>query len=745
MTESGTITASHLSRTAVIYVRQSTLIQGERNTESTARQYDLVHRARQLGWPREAIRVIDGDLGISGSVTGQRAGFEGMVAEVALGQVGIILALEASRLARDNAAWYRLLDLAGVCDTLVADVDAVYHPALFGDRLLLGLMGIMAESELHVLRARLEGGIKNKAARGELRRGLPVGLIWGETDGEIRFHPDEAVTGVLAATFDRFTVCGSVRATWLWLRAEGLRWPLQKVAYTRRGSGIPEITWVEPTYHAVHTTLTHPAYAGAYVYGRTRKERYLDPSGALRQRARRLPRDQWEVLIPDHHPGFTDWDTYQANQARIGTNIRPQARQPGTGAVREGCALLQGLATCGTCGRKLAIFYAGPSRCVPNYYCHGSAELVNGRGARHMSVGGQGIDAAVAEAFLAALAPAAMDACLAAARQLEDGHDAALAQHQRQVEQARYHATRAERRYRAVDPDNRLVARGLEREWETALRDLADAEAELARRATARPKTLTPQEKQAVLALGDDLGAVWDAPTTTGKDRKQLLRTLLDEVNITLRRDDPGPHARLVLRWKGGAISELTVPLRRRQPAIRTDEDTIDLIRRLAVHYPDAVIAGILNRQHRRTARGLSYTASRVQSLRYHWHIPCHQPDGNGQAPEGELLNVTAAARQLDIAPSTLLRWLNDGFIAGEQITPGAPWRIRLTNQLRDMLTDTAPDGWVPLGYATQALGVSRQTVLQKVKRGELNAVLTRTGRRKGLRIELPAPQQGLF
>jgi hypothetical protein len=543
--------------------------------------------------------------------------------------------------------------------------------------------------------------------------------------------------------FSQFAVSGSVRATWLWLRAEGLRWPLQKVAYTRRGSGIPEITWVEPTYHAVHTTLTHPAYGGAYVYGRTRKERYLDPGGALRQRSRRLPRDQWEVLIPDHHPGFTDWDTYLANQARIGTNIRPRARQPGTGAVREGCALLQGLATCGTCGRKLAIFYAGPAKCVPNYYCHGSAELVNGRGARHMSVGGQAIDAAVADAFLAALAPAALDACLQAARQLEDGHDAALAQHQRQVEQARYHAARAERRYRAVDPDNRLVARGLETEWEHALRDLADAEAELARRQAARPKAMSPHERAAILALGDDLGQVWDAPTTTDKDRKQLLRTLLDEVNITLQRDDPGPHARLVLRWKGGAISELTVPLRRRQPPIRTDEDTIDLIRRLAVHYPDAVIAGILNRQGRRTARGLSYTASRVQSLRYHWHIPCHQP--SDQTPEGDLLNVTAAARELKLAPSTLLRWLNDGFIAGEQVTPGAPWRVRLTDEMRGMLTDNAPDGWVPLGYATQALGVSRQTVLQKVKRGELNAVLTRTGRRKGLRIELPAPQGGLF
>jgi DNA invertase Pin-like site-specific DNA recombinase len=379
MNDSGKITSSHRSRAAVIYVRQSTLIQLERNTESTARQYDLVHRAGQLGWPREAIRVVDADLGVSGSVLGQREGYESLVAEVALGQVGIILALEASRLARDNAAWYRLLELAGVCDTLVADADGVYHPALFADRLLLGLMGIMAESELHVLRARLDGGIKNKAARGELRRGLPVGLIWGEADGEVCFHPDEAVTGVIAATFDRFAVSGSVRATWLWLRAEGLRWPLQKVAYTRRGSGIPEITWVEPTYHAVHTTLTHPAYAGAYVYGRTRKERYLDPGGALRQRARR-------------------------------------------------------------------------------------------------------------------------------------------------------------------------------------------------------------------------------------------------------------------------------------QPPIRTDEDTIGLIRRLAVHYPDAVIAGILNRQHRRTARGLSYTASRVQSLRYHWHIPCHQPDSTGQPPEGEPLNVTAAARQLGIAPSTLLR-----------------------------------------------------------------------------------------
>lgn len=275
------------------------------------------------------------------------------------------------------------------------------------------------------------------------------------------------------------------------------------------------------------------------------------------------------------------------------------------------------------------------------------------------------------------------------------------------------------------------------------MQTLAEAQAELLRRKTARPKTLTAREKQAILALGADLAAVWSAPTTTDKDRKKLLRTLLEEVNITVHRDPGNPHADLVVRWKGGALSELTVPLRRPQPTTRTDEDTIDLLRRLAVHYPDAKIAGILNRQHRRTARGLSFTASRVQSLRHHWNIPCYQP--NDQPQQGEPLNVTAAAKQLGIAPSTLLRWLNDGFIAGEQITPGAPWRIQITDELRNLLVDNTPHGWVAIQYATRALGISRQTVLQRVKRGELQAVLTRTGRKKGLRIRLPHPENTLF
>jgi DNA invertase Pin-like site-specific DNA recombinase len=735
------VTTAHLRRAAVVYVRQSTIAQLARNRESTTRQYDLVARAVELGWPRVAVRVIDEDLGMSGASTAGRSGFAELAAQVGLGEVGIVLALEVSRLARNNADWYRLLDLAGMTDTLIADADGIYHPGLFNDRMLLGMKGTMSEAELHILRARLDGGIRSKAARGELRRGLPVGLVWGERDGEIRWHPDEAVTGVIAAIFERFTVCGSVRGVWLWLRDHGLKFPLQRHGHV---TGNEEITWVEPTYRAVHNVLTHPAYAGAYVFGRTHQRRRIDGDGTVRVSRHKRPQDDWEVLITDHHRGFIDWDTYQANQSRIAANTRPRAHQPGTGAVREGCALLQGLGTCGVCGRKLAVYYDGPAKTAPGYYCTGTGTLVEGKATRHLRVGGAGIDAAVAEAFLAALQPAALQACLAAAQQLEDGHHAALDQWRRQVEQARYDAGRAERRYRAVDPDNRLVARGLETEWNTALQALADAEAELTRRETARPKTLTAQEKSTILALGNDLPAAWAAPTTTDKDRKRLLRSLLDEVNISVHRDHTNAHAELVLRWKGGAITDLTVPIKRKPTnRLRTDEDTVDLVRRLAAHYPDATIAHILNRQHRRTARGMSFTAGRVQSLRHHHNIARHQP-GDDPA-EGEPVTVTDAANQLGLAPSTLHRWLGDGFIAGEQLTPGAPWRIRLTDDIRSLFVDDAPDGWLAMLEATLAYGVSRQTIMQRVKRGELKAVHLRTGRRKGLRIQPPPTQEGLF
>jgi DNA invertase Pin-like site-specific DNA recombinase len=724
---------AHLRRQAIVYVRQSTASQLERNRESTDRQYALVERAIELGWARESVAVIDEDLGLSGSGTAARGGFARLTADVALGHVGIVLGLEVSRLARNNADWYRLLDLAGMTDTLIGDGDGVYHPADFNDRLVLGLKGTMSEAELHVLRARLNGGIRNKAARGELRRGLPVGLVWGEEDGEIRFHPDEAVRGVIAAVFERFAESGSVRAVWLWLLGEGLSFPLQSNVIGA------ELAWVAPTYNAIHRVLTHPSYAGAYVYGRTRRERFIDEDGRTRTRARRLGRDAWEVLIVDHHPGYIDWATWEANQARIAANTRPRAHEPG-GAIREGTALLQGVATCGTCGRRLAVHYGG-ARSTPGYHCAGR-ELLAGRGVTHLSIGGVQIDQAVTAAFLAAVAPAGIDASLAAAQAVTDDRDTALGQWRREVERARYQAARAERRYLAVDPDNRLVARGLETEWEKTLSTLAATETELDRRERARPTTLSPEQLQAIHALGTDIGRVWSAPTTADRDRKELLRTLVEEVVINVNRDEH--RAELTIRWRGGAITELAIDLpRSNTPPIRTDEDSVALLRRLAAHYPDATIAGILNRQGRRTATGERFTRGRVASLRGSWNIPRHQPPTD--QPPGELVTITEAAKILGVVPGTVHRWLADGFIAGEQLTPGAPWRIRVTDDLRSRFVEEAPPGWLPMLEATLALGVTRQTVLQRVKRGELEAVHVRSGRRKGLRIKVIRPEPSLF
>ncbi|MGB2657982.1 MAG: recombinase family protein, partial [Pseudolabrys sp.] len=313
MNERAKITPVHLSRQAIVYLRQSSAAQVEHNRESTERQYALAGKARELGWPEDRILVIDEDLGLSGSGSVARSGFARLTAEVALAHVGLVLGLEVSRLARNNADWHRLIDLAGLTDTLIGDADGIYHPALFNDRLLLGLKGTMSEAELHVLRARLNGGIRNKAARGELRRGLPVGFMWGEADGEVLLHPDEAVVTAIRTIFARFAETGSARRVWLWFRDQGLQLPLQMSAHA-------EIRWVEASYHAIHQVLSNPVYAGAYVYGKTRTETALDASGVRKKRIRQLPRDQWQVLIKEHHRGYIDWQTYEANEQRISKN-----------------------------------------------------------------------------------------------------------------------------------------------------------------------------------------------------------------------------------------------------------------------------------------------------------------------------------------------------------------------------------------------------------------------------------------
>ena len=732
MNDFSKVRPSHTQRAAFVYIRQSSPAQVEYNRESTARQYALVEKACALGWAKEQVIVIDQDLGLSGSGSVKRSGFAHMTAEVALGHVGIVLGLEVSRLARNNADWYRLLDLCGITDTLIGDSDGVYHPALFNDRLVLGLKGTMSEAELHILRARLDGGIRNKAARGELRRGLPVGFVWGEADGEVRFHPDEAVVSTIRTVFSKFTELGSVRKVWLWFRSEGLSFPL-------RAHMKSEIRWVAPTYTALHHVLSSPVYAGAYAYGKSRHQRYVDAQGMLRRRTRHLPMAEWSVLLPEHHPGFIDWATFQANQARIDTNIHPQPHQAG-GAVREGAALLQGLAACGKCGRRLHTHYRGRNS-SPGYHCTGK-DIVQGRGVYCLNVGGVQIDQAVVEAFLRTVTPAAVEATQLAIQQLEADQDAALGQWRLAVERARYQAERAERQYRAVEPENRLVARGLETEWEKRLRDLAAAEAELQRREQQRPRALSLEEKNKIQSLGSDLTKVWTAPTTTDRDRKELLRALLEEVIIAV--DRPEHRAHLTLRWRGGTLTELDLSLPRSQPrGLRTEEDTLSLLARLAVHYSDDVIAGILNRQGRKTATGERFTANQVGSLRRYRKIARFRPPA--EPPTGELATIRKAAKILGINTSTIHRWLNDGFIAGEQITPGAPWQIRITDELRARFVEQAPPDYLPMLETTMKLGVSRQTVLQRVKRGELEALLVTRGRRKGLRIRVVDDHPNLF
>ena len=720
----------HRRRAAFVYVRQSSPQQVERHRESTLRQYAFVERARELGWPPERIRVIDEDLGRSGASTDGRDGFERLAAEIALRRVGLVLGLEVSRLARNNSDWYRLLDLCGLTDTLIGDADGVYHPALYNDRLLLGLKGTMSEAELHVQHGRLAEAIRAKAARGELRCARPVGYVWGHREGEVLLHADDEVVGAIRSVFERFAEIGSVRGVWMWFRDQELTFP-------RRQPDGKAIRWRPPTVNAIRQVLGNPVYAGAYVFGKTRQERYVGRDGTVRQRVVKLPPEQWRVVLREHHEGCIDWATYEANQARIASN--GGARKGSAGAVREGVALLQGLALCGQCGRRVRTHYR--SKRAPRYYCPGTTPN-NERSLYCFAMAGARLDQALAAAVLEALRPAGVEAALAAAERLEAGRDQALGQWRLAVERAEREAEEAESDFELINKKHYRVAEKYQLKLEASLAEVERARGALALREARQPRVLDARERSALLALGEDLERVWGAATTTARDRKQLLRALLAEVVLTASRGEPS--VRLALRWEGGQVTELQLERQPvRAPRIRTAEDTVALVRRLAAHHPDREIAAVLNRQGKTTATGLSFTARRVTLLRLSRKIPCFRPAA--QPPEGELLSVRQAAEQLGVAPSTLHRSINDGFLPARQVTPGAPWRIRLTPQLRARFRAEAPPGYVGMREAIRRLGVSRQTVLQWVKRGKLDAVMIHRGRRKGLAIKVLDPPPSLF
>ena len=732
------ITASHRARDAYVYVRQSTLLQVRANTESLGRQYDLRQRAVLLGWPAHQVVVVDEDLGRSGASAAGRSGFSELVADVGLGKAGIVLALECSRLARSNADWYQLLDLCALTGTLIAGTDGIYHPGSYNDRLVLGLKGTMSEAELHLIRSRLTEGLRHKAARGELRQGLPVGLDYDE-NGRVVLTPDEAVAEAIATVYRRFDELGSARQVLLSLREDGLLLP-------RRRTGSRRISWAPATYPAVHDLLSNPACAGAFVFGRTRVWKRVDASGKVVSGVRQLPRQQWAVLIPGHHPGFITWEKYEANTTRLRANWRPP-RGHGGGAPREGTALLQGLLRCGKCGRIMQTGYSGPKGNSPRYVCARAKQLyATERGC--CSIGGGRLEKTILAELFTVLEPASLQATAKAMAEAEDQYRQRLAAFELAVERARYEAGRAGRQYDAVEPENRLVARSLEREWEGKLAAVRQAENDLRAQQARRPVTLTGEELAWISSAGADIKAVFWAPATTIPERKQLVRAVIAEIVLTI--DDQQRIAGLRIIWQGGAVTELSMPMTRKGEHTRaTSEDTVTLVRRLAAHYDDKTIALILSKQHRRTATGLTWTKTRVKALRVSRGIPaCTPPEPanvGGGSEDSPVLTVPQAAAQLGVSKYTVYRWLRDGFITGEQLTPAAPWRIRVDQALRDKLRPQAPDGWLPLDQAAAALGIARQTVLHKVHRGELAAVLVNRGQRQGLRIQVKHDQAGLF
>ena len=628
-----------------------------------------------------------------------------------------------------------MLDLCSITDTLIADADGIYHPGDFNDRLVLGLKGQMAEAELHMLRMRLTAALRHKASRGELRQLLPVGLDYDD-DGQVMLSPDEAVRSAIGQVHALFAQLGSARQVMMTLRERGLRLP-------RRKAGARRITWAEASYPAVHDFLANPAYAGAYAFGKTTTRTEI-AGGKKVTRHRQLPQDQWEVLIPGHHPGYLGWDAYQDIQARLRANYKAP-RGDGGGAARKGAALLSGLLRCGKCGRMMQVGYSGHGGDAPRYVCGRGTHLYGTPPCQ--SIGGACLHRAVLEQLFQVLQPASLQATAHAVADAEQRHREQVAAFETALERARFEADRAMRKHDEVEPGNRLVARTLEARLEERLAALRRAEAALAAARTRHPVQLTSEELAWLQRAGADVRAVFDAPATTNPQRKQLIRAVISEITLTIDRQARTCDA--LIAWQGTATTHVTVPLPKRGAgAITTGEDTLTLIRRLAAHYNDTTIAQILGRQQRRTATGLAWTRDRVSSLRRSHGIPhCPDPDENVRASgqDAVMASIPQTAQLLGVDKATIYRWLRDGFITGEQLTPGAPWRIRVDQALRDRIRPDIPDGWLPLGQAATALGMARQTVLHKVQRGQLNAVYVTTGRRKGLRIQVERDQPGLF
>ena len=651
------ITADHLARRACVYIRQSTPDQVRHNLESQRRQYALVDRARALGW--QNVDVIDDDLGISGSGT-HRPGFERLLRALCTEQVGAVFSVEASRLARNGRDWHTLLEFCSVVGALLIDADTLYDPRLPNDRLLLGMKGTISEMEIASFRERAHAALRQKAERGALVRRVPIGYVKG-SDDRIEKDPDARIGSTIDLIFRKFAEFGSVRRVFFWLDQQKIQLPV-----ARGPESLHEIVWQPPRYHAVLSVLKNPVYAGAYAYGQSKTMVRLEDGQKQVRRQKQRCREDWAVLIMDHHEGYIDWDAYQSNQTMIAHNDNARGAAV-RGSVKHGGALLAGLLRCGHCGAKLLAQYPSPGSI--RYQCSGY--LLNRDHACCVMFGGLRADRLVSEQLLQCLTPFGSEAAIEAIESLQGASDDRIRQKALALEHARYGVARARRQYDAVDPANRLVAAELERRWNQALTVEAEIEAELTALQQGRERPLTDAQKRELLAFARDLPGLWDNPRSSPEHKKRLLRIALKEIVVT----SEGETIHLVLHWQGGDHTQAEFPkIRSGRHRYVTDDDIVEIVSALARIEPDARIASILNRNRKRTAHGQSWTARRVCSLRHHHEIPIYR-EGERQG-RGEM-SVSEAGTVLGVTSTTVLRLIRQKRLTATQPCPGAPWSLR--------------------------------------------------------------------
>jgi DNA invertase Pin-like site-specific DNA recombinase len=672
---SATIGAEHRSRPAYVYVRQSTLAQVRHNQESTERQYALRDKALALGWTPPTIRTLDRDLGVSGAQMAGREDFKTLVADVSMGQVGAVFALEVSRLARSNLDWHRLLELCALTDTLVIDADGCYDPADFNDGLLLGLKGTMAQAELHFLRGRLLGGKLNKAQKGELRHPLPVGYAYDDQN-RVVLDPDAEVRGAIALAFHVFLETGSAYAVVQRFAKRSVRFP--KRSYGGAWDGT--LVWGNLTHSRVLGLLKNPCYAGTYTYGRYQYRRQITTQGEVSKHTQRVAMSEWRVNLPAHHEGYITWEEFLANQDRLAKN-RTNAGEPIlNGPAREGLALLQGLMLCGTCGHALTVRYRGNGGLYPMYHCSGQRR--DARATRDcMTLRCDLLDAAIAIKALQALKPAELELALATLQELEMRDQAVLRQWQMRLERAEYEAALAERRYQEVDPSQRLVASTLERRWNDTLLSVEELKKQYTDFERQKARVATPEQKTKVLALAQDLPRLWYAPTTQARDRKRMLRLLIKD--ITVEKQHGARHAILHIRWQGGACGDVRVDLPRpRAEAIRYPEPIIARVRDLARALTDRQIVTELNRLGELSATGRPHTMHTIRWIRWKYRIPAPA------LKRPEELTVQELAARLRVLPGVVYYWAKRGVIESRRINDGSPVWITIDETKLQELRD---------------------------------------------------------